>query len=306
MGSTFTGFTGSLTGTTTPRTLVFDGNEAVDAAFTLNGPYTLSLTKSGTGAGTIQASPAGPYYYGTSVTIWANASMGSTFTGFTGSLTGTVTPQILVMDENKAVTANFTITSGDTSPPYTSCTLSGTLGQNTWYTSNVTVILIAADNLSGVNTTYYRIDGGSWQKYTVTLTLSSNGIHLFDYYSTDMLGNTESTKSVTIKIDKTTPSLSIIKPEKGFLYINDMKIYYVGPTIVIGGITVKVNTSDTESGIAKVEFYVDNRLKSTDNTTPYKWKWNEKIYCKHKLKTITYNQAGQTKTAEMDVWIFKW
>ena len=46
--------------------------------------YTLTLTTSGTGSGTIQASPAGPYYYGASVTIWANASVGSTFTGFTG------------------------------------------------------------------------------------------------------------------------------------------------------------------------------------------------------------------------------
>ena len=74
-GITFTGFTGSLTGTTTPQVLVMNGNKAVDAQFTLNGPYTLTLTTSGTGSGTIQASPAGPYYYGASVTIWANASV---------------------------------------------------------------------------------------------------------------------------------------------------------------------------------------------------------------------------------------
>lgn len=202
-------------------------------------------------------------------------------------------------------THNQTHNVDDTSPS-TICSLSGTLGQNAWYKSNIIMTLIATDTQSGVNTTSYRINGGSWQKYTATLTLSSNGIHLVDYYSTDKLGNKENTKSVTIKIDKTTPSLIIIKPEKGFLYINDMKIYYVGSTIAIGGITVKVNTSDTESGIAKVEFYVDNKLKYTDITAPYEWKWNEKIYCKHKLKTITYNQAGQTKTAEMDVWIFKW
>jgi hypothetical protein len=34
-GSTFDGFTGSLTGTTTPQTLTFDGDESVDAAFNL-------------------------------------------------------------------------------------------------------------------------------------------------------------------------------------------------------------------------------------------------------------------------------
>ena len=109
VGSTFAGFSGSLTGTTTPQVLVVDGDEAVDAQFTLNGPYTLSLTTSGTGSGTIQASPAGPYYYGASVTIWANASTGSTFAGFTGGLTGTTTPQVLVMNGNKAVDAQFTL-----------------------------------------------------------------------------------------------------------------------------------------------------------------------------------------------------
>jgi len=31
--------------------LTFDGNESVDAAFTLNGPYTLTLTVSGAGSG---------------------------------------------------------------------------------------------------------------------------------------------------------------------------------------------------------------------------------------------------------------
>lgn len=192
----------------------------------------------------------------------------------------------------------------DDTSPSTSCTLSGTLGQNSWYTTNVTVNLTTTDTQSGPSNTSYRIDGGSRQNYTDIFTLLSNGIHLVEYYSTDMLGNTESTKSVTIKIDKTTPSLSIIKPEKGFLYICDKKICYVGQTIVIGWITVKANASDAVSGIVKVEFYVDNKLKSTDTTAPYEWKWNEKIYCKHKLKTIAYDQAGNKNTAERDVWVF--
>jgi hypothetical protein len=108
-GSTFTGFSGDLTGTTTPQTLTMNGHKTVNAQFTLNGPYTLTLTTSGTGSGTIQASPSGPTYpYGTSVTIWANASTGSTFTEFTGDLTGTTTPQTLVIDGNKTVDAAFT------------------------------------------------------------------------------------------------------------------------------------------------------------------------------------------------------
>ena len=104
----FVDWSGDLISSTNPASVTMDGNKAVTATFARNGPYTLTLTKSGTGSGTIQASPSGPYYYGASVTIWANASTGSTFAGFTGALTGTVTPQILVMNGNKAVTATFT------------------------------------------------------------------------------------------------------------------------------------------------------------------------------------------------------
>jgi len=192
----------------------------------------------------------------------------------------------------------------DDTPPSTSCSLSGTLGQNAWYTNNVTVTLTATDTQSGVNNTSYRIDGGSWQNYATMFNLTSDGTHLIEYYSTDMLGNTENIQSVTLKIDKTLPALNITKPEIGYLYICDKKMTYVGQTIAIKGITVKVNSSDPVSGIAKVEFYIDNKLKSTDNTAPYEWKWNEKIYCKHKLKTVAYDQAGNTKTVERDVWVF--
>jgi hypothetical protein len=77
-------------GLSTPQNLTFDGNETVDAVFTWYGPYNLTLTTSGTGSGTIEANSSGPYYYGDTVMIWANASNDSIFTGFTGSLSGTI------------------------------------------------------------------------------------------------------------------------------------------------------------------------------------------------------------------------
>ena len=218
------------------------------------------------------------------------------------------TTHVALKPDTYNIKTDFVIekTEDDDTPPATTHSLSGTLGNNNWYISNVNVMLTALDDSSGVNKTFYRLDSGLWQTYTNTFTISSDGTHVIDYYSTDMLGNRENTKSVTVKIDKTASSASIIKPEKGFLYIRDKKITYIGQTIVIGRITVKVSTSDMVSGITKVDFYVDNKLKSTDTTAPYKWKWNEKSYCKHQLKTITYDQAGNKKSAEMDVWIFRW
>ncbi len=107
IGSTFAGFSGALNGTTTPQQLTMDGNKAVNAQFDLTTGYTLTLTTSGTGSGTIEASPVAPYDYGEDVTIWANASTGSTFAGFSGALNGTTTPQQLTIEGNKAVGAQF-------------------------------------------------------------------------------------------------------------------------------------------------------------------------------------------------------
>jgi hypothetical protein len=69
--------------------------------------YTLTLTTSGTGFGSIEASPEGPYHNQDSVIIWANTSANSTFTEFTGDLLGSVNPQLLLIDENKTVNAEF-------------------------------------------------------------------------------------------------------------------------------------------------------------------------------------------------------
>ena len=72
-----------------------------------NHTYTLTLNTSGTGSGKIQVSPSGPYNNGDIVTIWANTSNSSTFTGFSGSLTGTSTPQKLTITGNEAINAVF-------------------------------------------------------------------------------------------------------------------------------------------------------------------------------------------------------
>jgi hypothetical protein len=109
INSTFIRWYGNLSGTTTPQTLTMNGNKTVTARFTKKGPYTLTMASNGTGSGTVQASPSGPYYYGTIVTLWANASEGSAFTGWSGNLSGYDNPAILMMDANKTVNAEFTL-----------------------------------------------------------------------------------------------------------------------------------------------------------------------------------------------------
>ena len=82
----------------------------------------------------------------------------------------------------------------------------------------VTVTFTADDGTgSGVAQTSYRVDGGS----TLTGTLvvisapgdhSNDGSHTVEFFSTDDVGNVESTKSVTVVIDTTAPGGSTGDP----------------------------------------------------------------------------------------------
>ncbi len=106
---------------------------------------------------------------------------------------------------------HFTITSsGDMTPPVTTCTLEPAVpdGPGGWYASPVKVTLTATDDDSGVNYTKYRIDNGSWLTYAGQFTVSTNGYHQVDYYSVDNAHNVETTKSVNFKINISTPVTS--------------------------------------------------------------------------------------------------
>ncbi|MFN3480726.1 MAG: SBBP repeat-containing protein, partial [Thermodesulfovibrionales bacterium] len=81
--------------------------------------YTLTVTKAGTGTGTVTSDPAGincgadctePYDYNTVVTLTAQADSGSTFAGWSGDCTDIGNNQAQVtMDANKSCTATFNL-----------------------------------------------------------------------------------------------------------------------------------------------------------------------------------------------------
>lgn len=101
---------------------------------------------------------------------------------------------------------------GDTAPPVTTVSLTGTQGTNSWYTSDVTVTLTTADgdNGSGVDTTEYSLDNGmTWQTYADSFVVSTESTTTIQYFSTDKQGNKEEKKTETIKIDKTAPEAKI-------------------------------------------------------------------------------------------------
>lgn len=115
-GSTFTGWSGGGCMGTGGCTVTMDAAKTVTATFTLT-TYALTVSKAGTGNGTVTSSPAGvncgvdcneSYTSGTVVTLTAAASPGSTFSGWSGACTGTGACTV-TMDAAKSVTATFTL-----------------------------------------------------------------------------------------------------------------------------------------------------------------------------------------------------
>ena len=97
----------------------------------------------------------------------------------------------------------------DADAPLTSASLNPETpnGQNNWYTVQVNVTLTANDEISGVAATYYRINDGPTQIYTVPFAISDDGIYTTQFWSIDNAGNNETAKEIGFKIDKTPPTI---------------------------------------------------------------------------------------------------
>lgn len=88
----------------------------------------------------------------------------------------------------------------DETPPQTTASLSGTLAGGNQYLAPVTVTLTASDNLSGVSSTMYQVDGGAAQTYGSPFAIIAAGTHQVTYYSVDNAGNTEATHTTSVTI----------------------------------------------------------------------------------------------------------
>ena len=83
---------------------------------------------------------------------------------------------------------------------------------SSWNQQNVTVTLTPSDATSGVSLTMYRTDSGPWTTYSGSFLVSGEGSHTVQYYSVDVAGNTEITRSLVVKIDMNAPVLTITSP----------------------------------------------------------------------------------------------
>jgi len=102
----------------------------------------------------------------------------------------------------------------------------------------------------------------------------------------------------TKKKENIAPKVEIIKPERA-VYINNVKklprLFRIA--LIIGDITIIANATDEDSGIEKVEFYINGKLKGNDTTEPYTYNWTRDrlrlvhIFC---IKVVAYDNDGAT------------
>ena len=96
----------------------------------------------------------------------------------------------------------------DTQAPVTKATVSGKEHKG-WYKEAVDITLNAADDKSGIARTEYKVNNSEWQTYLGPIHVAAQGENYVQYRSTDLAGNMEETQSVTVKIDKTAPTLNV-------------------------------------------------------------------------------------------------
>ncbi|MCJ7613488.1 hypothetical protein MUO71_01810 [Candidatus Bathyarchaeota archaeon] len=97
-----------------------------------------------------------------------------------------------------------------TSPPIPTLSISGTLGQNGWYTSDVKISLYTTENSSGLLQIEYTFYNQEWTTFTEPFTIFAEGQTAVYYRSRDVRGYIGVTEVQGIDIDKTPPNGSVL------------------------------------------------------------------------------------------------
>ncbi|HEX9339766.1 MAG TPA: kelch repeat-containing protein [Thermoplasmata archaeon] len=140
----------------------------------------------------------------------------------------------------------------DGTPPVTSASLSGHLGNEGWWLSTVYVTLTASDDNSGVASTSFRVDGGAWQTYGSRIAVRGTGEHTVDFYSTDNAGNVEGSHRVGFRIDTTAPLTTIsLDGAAG----DDYWFHSI--------VTVDIAATDAGSGVDSIQYRLDGGTWAT-------------------------------------------
>ncbi len=163
-------------------------------------------------------------------------------------------------------------------PPPPQATVSGTMGDNDWYISCVTVTINGYEPLwpPGIDYIMYKVDESEWQIYSTPIIVCEDGEHTVFFYAAYTDGSVSDIYDVAFKIDQTPPSIEMSVEKIGF---RQWKFI--------------AEATDGTSGICKVQCYIDDMLLGNINEPgPYEWFWTGKG--NHTVTGIAYDLAGNS------------
>jgi len=139
----------------------------------------------------------------------------------------------------------------DNTPPQTSLIIGNpkyVTATTTYVSASAQLQLNAVDTESGVKKVEYRVDGGGWSTYTGPFTLAafSHGTHTIGFRSTDNADNQESEKTSTVFLDKNAPTVNLVSPTAGDLWVTSLSIRFEG------------TVTEGDSGLATITLMLDS------------------------------------------------
>ncbi len=67
---------------------------------------------------------------------------------------------------------------------------------------------------------------------------------------------------------------------------------------------MNVNATDDDSGMDRVEFYVNLQLLGKDTTAPYSWLWSQRALFRQTLTVKAFDKEGNSISQDIEVWKF--
>ncbi len=162
----------------------------------------------------------------------------------------------------------FVMYTPDTTPPTSSASvISGTPGNNGWYTSDVTVRITGSDSESGVGTIKYGTTSPPTNSYagsSYDYTITTDGQITVYYQAIDRAGNIGSIGSILVKRD-TTPPVCSASVFSGTLGTNG---WYVS------SVTLRITATDATSGVDAIYYCEDFEPYNTFSGSTYDYTIN--------------------------------
>ncbi|HEY7042367.1 MAG TPA: hypothetical protein VH419_01735 [Nocardioidaceae bacterium] len=208
----------------------------------VNSPVAPTVVRSGSNV--VVSWPQGKLANGTVVTGYqVKRTVGTTTT----TLCTTTEPTRTCTDGNPAGTASYAVVNRyanwSATGPTTSLTFDQTAPATTltsnpapnaagWNKTDPTLTLTATDaGGSGVASITYKIGSGSAVTVngaSASFPVTTTGVTTVTYFATDVAGNVEATKTSTVRLDKTSPTLTNVFPANNGSYTNQQ--YRIGCT----------------------------------------------------------------------------